>query len=88
MSKAGVRRRRSLIRVLPHTSGSLLIQPGESLTYVRDQMGHASIQITVDEYGHLVPGAGTAKPLIGSTAAHPEASQAHPTMDCRMRSEA
>ena len=24
--------------------------------YVRDQMGHASIQITVDTYGHLVPG--------------------------------
>jgi len=24
--------------------------------YVKDQMGHASIQITVDVYGHLVPG--------------------------------
>ena len=39
-----------------HTFGSLLIQQGESLTYVKEQMGHASIQITVDIYGHLVPG--------------------------------
>ncbi len=39
-----------------HTFASLLIQNGESLAYVRDQLGHASIQITVDTYGHLVPG--------------------------------
>ena len=36
---------------------SLLIAQGESLAYVRDQLGHASIQLTVDTYGHLVPGA-------------------------------
>ena len=42
---------------LRHTFGSLLIQSGASLAYVRDQMGHSSIQITVDIYGHLVPGA-------------------------------
>jgi hypothetical protein len=36
---------------------SLLIQNGESLAYVRDQLGHASIKLTVDTYGHLVPGA-------------------------------
>ena len=24
--------------------------------YVKEQMGHASIQTTVDVYGHLVPG--------------------------------
>jgi integrase len=34
----------------------LLIQQGESLTYVKEQMGHHSIQITVDTYGHLIPG--------------------------------
>jgi integrase len=28
----------------------------ESLTYIRDQLGHHSIQVTVDIYGHLVPG--------------------------------
>lgn len=35
---------------------SLLLQQGESLHYVKEQMGHASIQTTVDVYGHLVPG--------------------------------
>jgi integrase len=35
---------------------SLLIQGGTSLAYVRDQMGHSSIQVTADVYGHLVPG--------------------------------
>ena len=29
---------------------------GESMVYVRDQLGHSSIRITVDTYGHLVPG--------------------------------
>jgi integrase len=34
-----------------HTFGSLLIQSGGPLPYVRDQMGHSSIQIV-----HLVSG--------------------------------
>ena len=42
---------------LRHTFGSLLIQTGASLAYVRDQMGHSSIQVMVDIYGHLVPSA-------------------------------
>ena len=54
--KAELRRRRSIVHVLRHTFGSLLLQQGESLTYVRDQMGHRSIAVTVDIYGHLVPG--------------------------------
>jgi integrase len=45
---------------LRHTYASLLIQNGESLAYVRDQLGHSSIQVTVDIYGHLVPGANRA----------------------------
>jgi integrase len=55
LAKAGLRRIR--IHDLRHTFASLLIQNGESLAYVRDQLGHHSIQITVDTYGHLVPGA-------------------------------
>ena len=39
------------------TFGSLLIQGGASLAYVKEQMGHSSIQVTVDIYGHLIPGA-------------------------------
>ena len=56
VTKAEVRRRRSIVHVLRHTFASLLIQQGESLTYVKEQMGHASIQVTADIYGHLVPG--------------------------------
>ena len=55
LEKAGLRRIR--IHDLRHTFASLLIQNGESLAYVKDQLGHHSIQITVDTYGHLVPGA-------------------------------
>jgi integrase len=36
-------------------TASLLIQAGESLAYVRDQLGHHSIKVTVDIYGHLAP---------------------------------
>ena len=54
LSKAGVRHVR--IHDLRHTYASLLIQQGESLAYIRDQLGHHSIQVTVDIYGHLVPG--------------------------------
>lgn len=39
-----------------HTFASLLLQQGESLHYVKEQMGHASIQTTVDVYGHIAPG--------------------------------
>jgi integrase len=41
---------------LRYMYGCLLIQNGESLAYVRDQLGHSSIKITVDTYGHLAPG--------------------------------
>jgi integrase len=36
-----------------HTYASLLIAQGESVKYVSAQLGHASIQITLDTYGHL-----------------------------------
>ena len=44
------------IHDLRHTFASLLLQAGESMMYVRDQLGHSSIKVTVDIYGHLVPG--------------------------------
>jgi integrase len=58
LAKAGLRRVR--FHDLRHTFASRLIQNGESLAYVRDQMGHHSIKVTVDIYGHLVPGANKA----------------------------
>ena len=55
LEAAGLRRIR--FHDLRHTFGSLLIQAGAPLTYVRDQMGHSSITVTVDIYGHLIPSA-------------------------------
>ena len=55
LAKAGIRRIR--IHDLRHTFGSLLLQNGASIVYVKEQMGHSSIQVTVDTYGHLIPGA-------------------------------
>jgi integrase len=54
LEKAGLRRIR--IHDVRHTFASLLLQNGESLVYVKEQMGHHSIQLTVDTYGHLIPG--------------------------------
>ncbi len=42
---------------LRHSFASWLIGNGESLAYVKEQLGHHSISLTVDTYGHLVPGA-------------------------------
>src|SRR5215472_7207392 len=42
---------------LRHTFGSLLIQTGASLAYVRNQRGHSARQVTVDIDGHPVPAA-------------------------------
>ena len=55
LTKAGLRKIR--LHDLRHTFGSLLIQSGASIVYVKEQMGHSSIQVTVDIYGHLIPGA-------------------------------
>ena len=56
-----------------------MLQQGESVVYVKDQLGHASIQLTVDTYGHLIPGANRAAvDRLDDVSTHPSASQAHP----------
>jgi len=40
---------------LRHTYGSLLVASGASLAYVQQQLGHASISMTVDVYGSWLP---------------------------------
>ena len=40
---------------LRHTFASLLLQQGQSPAYVQRQLGHASIQLTVDTYGRWLP---------------------------------
>jgi integrase len=41
-----------------HFFASQLIANGETPAFVRDQMGHYSIKVTFDTYGHLFPGRG------------------------------
>lgn len=40
---------------LRHTFASLLIAQGEHPKLISEQLGHASVQITLDRYGHLMP---------------------------------
>ena len=54
LEKAGLRRVR--FHDLRHAFASIHLSQDESLVYVKDQLGHSSIQITVDIYRHLVPG--------------------------------
>ena len=60
------------------TPTHLLIQGGASLAYVKEQMGHSSIQVTVDIYGHLIPGANIAwaDALDSTTSPQQSATQA------------
>jgi integrase len=39
-----------------HTFASLLIAAGENIKAISTYMGHASVTITLDRYGHLLPG--------------------------------
>lgn len=50
---AGIRKIR--FHDLRHTYTSLLIAQGENVKFIQSQLGHASIQTTLDRYGHLLP---------------------------------
>jgi len=73
---------------LRHTFASLLLQQGESPQWVQEQLGHASIQLTVDTYGRWLPkrpirgGVAILDTLIGSKlgAGSPRKSQKGPEM--------
>ena len=51
--KAGLREIR--LHDIRHTFASLLLSDGASPVYVKEQLGHTSIQMTVDIYGRLIP---------------------------------
>ena len=53
LRRAGLRRIR--FHDLRHTYTSLLIAQGAHPKYIQVQLGHASIQTTLDRYGHLMP---------------------------------
>jgi integrase len=45
---------------LRHSYASSLLQAGESIQYVKQPLHHSTIKLTVDLYGHLIPGANRA----------------------------
>ncbi len=76
---------------LRHTCAAMLIAQGHSLHEVKEQLGHSSIRVTSDRYGHLYPEARQAMAAsldslyslsrvhsvsIGQVLALPDASQA------------
>ena len=75
LTKANLRRVRC--HDLRHTFASRLLQNGESPAYVKEQMGHHSIKVTVDIYRHLVPGSNRAAvDRLDVTGRNPAATQA------------
>lgn len=80
LKRAGLRYRKP--HTLRHTFSSMLIQAGESPTYVKEQLGHSSITITVDTYGHLIPGTNKAAVdrLDDATKCNPRATSVAGTL--------
>jgi integrase len=55
LRQAQIRRRR--LHNTRHSFASILLMNGESPVYVKDQLGHSSIKMTVDVCGHFIQGA-------------------------------
>jgi integrase len=53
LRSAGLRKIR--FHDLRHTYASIMINEGANLKFVSKQLGHSSIQITLDRYSHLIP---------------------------------
>ena|SRR5713101_1858455 len=70
-----------IVATNPRRFASLPLQQVESIVYLKEQVDHASIQITVDTYGHLIQ-ARTARPstALDDAPAHPNATQAQPQL--------
>ncbi len=78
LRKAGLREIR--FHDMRHTYASLLLSDGVTPVYVKEQLGHSSIQMTVDIYGHLIPSSnrGAVNRLDTPSKTLPNAPQAHP----------
>ncbi|MBI3603656.1 MAG: tyrosine-type recombinase/integrase [Nitrospirae bacterium] len=48
--------RRLDLHAARHTFASHVIANGENLQYIAEQIGHSSIKVTADTYGHLILG--------------------------------
>jgi len=77
LDKAKLRRVR--IHDIRHSYASLLLSAGVSPVYVKEQLGHTNISMTVDIYGHWIRSTdrGAVNYLDGSEA-HPAAPYTHP----------
>jgi integrase len=79
---------------LRHTFASLLIAEGAHPKLISEQLGHASIQITLDRYGHLMDqSVGDASDrleaaLFGKPASGPQASKEDPVPSRAARRQA
>ena len=76
LEKAGLYRRR--FHDLRHTFASNLLRAGAPMTYVKEQLGHGSIAVTIDIYGHLLPGADVDWMEAAATTPQLSATQAQP----------
>jgi integrase len=89
LDRAGVRHVR--VHDARHTYASLMLRRGVPIVYVSNQLGHSSISITVDLYGHFIPGAdrhhveGLAD-AIETAGTQPDATQAQPNPISRQTS--
>jgi len=63
---------------LRHTYAALMLGSGATLTYVRDQMGHKSIQVTADVSGRFIPPGNRSAVNALDDAAQPSATPAQP----------
>jgi integrase len=67
-----------------HTYASMMLRRGVPIAYVSRQLGHSSIRVTVDLYGHFQPGAdrhhveALAEAIEGASEAGQAATQAQP----------
>jgi integrase len=52
LKRAGVKRVR--FHDLRHLNVALRLEQGQNIKYIQNQLGHASIQTTIDRYGHLL----------------------------------
>ena len=43
-----------LIQILRHTYASLMIEQGENIKYIQNQLGHSSPMVTLNVYAHLM----------------------------------
>ena len=67
---------------LRHTHASILLAQGKDLHVVKVRLGHSSIQITADTYGHLLPGVDEgAASAFGSVLRAARAAQASSQAD-------